>query len=88
MSCARYFCLAVGSFTPTTLNRQEWLVVRIAAGTWRSATEIRVPPGPPGNFIPQATADAVSCTLAGHCAVGGFYTDKSADWAALVATGS
>jgi hypothetical protein len=29
----------------------------------------------------------VSCTLAGNCAVAGFYTDKSADWAALVATG-
>ena len=88
VSCARHFCLAVGSFTPTGLNRQEWLVVRIAAGTWRSAAEIRVPPGPAGELIPQATADAVSCTLAGICAVAGFYTDKSADWAALVATGS
>ena len=88
VGCARYFCLAVGSFTPTGLNRQEWLVVRIVRGTWRSATEIRVPPGPAGELLAQTTADAVSCTLAGNCAVAGFYTNQSAEWAALVATGS
>jgi hypothetical protein len=88
VSCARYFCLAAGSSYPAGLTHREWLVVRFVRGRWYRAAEIKVPAGVAGNFGLETTADAVSCTLAGSCAVAGFYTNKSADWAALVATGS
>jgi len=87
VSCARTFCLAAGSYQLSGGSR-EWIAIRIRRGTWNSATEIRVPAGTATALGLMTSANAVSCTGGGSCAIAGFYANKLGTVQALVAASS
>jgi hypothetical protein len=75
-------CLAGGSYTQTSGQRQAF-VVSETNGTWGTAEKV------PGTAAlnrghPGATVTSASCTAPGDCLVGGRYTDSSGNGQAFV----
>ena len=71
-------CSAGGNYTPS--SGQQAFVVNEANGTWRPATEVAAALNTDG----FAWLYSVSCSAAGNCSAGGFYTDSSARQQAFV----
>jgi hypothetical protein len=67
-------CAAAGRYNDSSGNTQAF-VVKETGGTWGTAQE--VPGSATLNAGGDAVASSVSCTSAGYCAAGGFYTDSS-----------
>src|SRR5215472_2288644 len=67
-------CAAGGGYDDRSGHGQAF-VASERNGTWRKAIEV---PGTAAlNVGGSAVVDSVSCGLAGNCAAGGFYTDRS-----------
>jgi hypothetical protein len=75
-------CLAGGSYTQTSGQRQAF-VVSETNGTWGTAEKV---PGTAALNLghPGATVTSASCTAPGDCLVGGRYTDGSGNAQAFV----
>ena len=86
VSCARYSCLAAGTYQPRTGPR-EWLVLSIRRGAWQTATQIRVPAGLRSTHGLMTGVASAACTRAGACTLAGSYTNRSGGWSALIAAG-
>lgn len=83
-------CAAVGSYTDSCFEHcdvqiNQVFVVAEQAGVWGNATEV---PGTAalnqGGGAPPTSAALVSCSKAGRCAIGGYYTDSSSHAHAFV----
>ena len=72
-------CAAGGYYTDSSDNDQAF-VVSETGGTWGKAEEV------PGTQTPSGTASiySISCSSAGNCTAGGFYTDSSDNTQAFV----
>ncbi|HUB40530.1 MAG TPA: hypothetical protein VMA72_16915 [Streptosporangiaceae bacterium] len=84
VSCARKSCLAAGAYTLKN-GKRDWIVIRIRAGAWASATKIGVPAGNPGTLELPPAVDAASCSRSGACAIVGSFQNESGDSQALAA---
>jgi len=82
VSCASASnCGAAGSFEGSSFRTQAF-VVSEQSGHWRGAIE--VPGSTALNAGGLAVANSVSCSSAGNCGAGGFYTDRSGHEQAFV----
>jgi hypothetical protein len=76
-------CVAVGSYTDSSGNRQGWLLT--GSGTSWTATEAPLPAGA-GDEL--AGLYSVACPSASSCVAAGYYTDSSGNLQGLLLTGS
>ena len=83
VSCASAGNCSAGGFYDGSQSSSQAFVVSQTGGTWHTAIEV---PGTAalnqGGF---AAISSVSCTSAGNCSAGGYYTDSSFHQHALVA---
>ncbi len=70
-------CSAGGIYTS---NGQQAFVVNQANGTWRPAAKVAAALNTGGD----AAINSVSCTAAGYCGAGGYYTDSSGQQAFVI----
>jgi hypothetical protein len=82
VSCASAGNCSAGGYFTSSSSKQQGFVVSQVSGTWGKAEEV---PGTAtlntGGF---AETDSVSCTSAGNCSAGGFYSDSSGAQAFVV----
>ncbi|MGH2842411.1 MAG: hypothetical protein ACRDKL_02330, partial [Solirubrobacteraceae bacterium] len=66
-------CVATGSYKDAN-GAQQGVLLSENGGTWRAATEARLPSG--AGSDPQVTPIAVTCVTRGNCAAAGDYKDS------------
>lgn len=82
VGCASAGDCGAGGYYLDGSDHQQAFVVSQTGGTWDTAEEV---PGTPAlNTGGNATINSVSCTSAGNCSAGGYYTDGSGHRQAFV----